>query len=390
MTEIADAVVIGGGVMGASLAFHLARRGFKRLQVLERDSLCSGSTGRSVASVDLLAQQPSVAALQVRSLRAFQHSRELFGDECGWVQTGMMLLAGADSAEGVRDVARVVAAAGGRIELLSAADARALEPAGAFDDKEVLSWAPEGGYVDPVLLTNTLMNAARGQGAELHQSEPVLELLRDGDRVTGVRTARRDITAGVVVVAAGPWTADFLRPAGIELSLRPNRHSVAMLACSAAASPKISVLDFVTMLYARPETGGLTVCGSLDLSMGYEWVAAGAESPNPPMEYGMWVWERMVARFPGMEAGELRKGWSGPVTMSLDNQPLLGRLPLEGLYCACGFSGAGLKIAPAVGESLAGLIAGEAAEIEALHPLRPARFAEGQPLHNRYTWGSLG
>jgi sarcosine oxidase subunit beta len=390
MTDVVDAVVIGGGVMGASVAFHLARRGLGRVQVLERDSLCSGSTGRSVASVDLLAQQPSVAALQVRSLRAFQNSRDLYGDECGWVQTGMMLLAGAGSAEGVRDVVRVITAAGGRIELLGPAAARAVDPACAYGESEVLSWAPEGGYVDPVLLTNTLMNAARQRGVALHQTEPVLELLRAGDRVTGVRTARREISAPIVVVAAGPWTADFLRPAGIELSLRPNRHSVAMLACPSAAAPHISILDFENMLYARPETGGLTVCGSLDLAMGYEWVEAGAECPIPPMDYGMWVWERMVARCPGMERGELRKGWSGPVTMSVDNQPLLGRLPLDGLYCACGFSGAGLKIAPAVGESLADLIAGEAAALEALHPLRPARFAENQPLHNRFTWGSLG
>ena len=104
----------------------------------------------------------------------------------------------------------------------------------------------------------------------------------------------------------------------------------------------------------------------------------------------MLVWARLLARSPGMEHGEFRKGWSGPVPMSPDNQPLLGLLPLDGLYCACGFSWAGLKIAPAVGESLADLIAGEAAAVEALHPLRPARFAEGQPLHNRYTWGSLG
>lgn len=390
MSQTADAVVIGGGVMGASVAFHLARRGFGRVQVLERETLCAGSTGRSVASVDLLAQQPSVAALQVRSLRAFQHARELYGDECGWVQTGMALLAGADSADGVRDVVRVMSAAGGCIELLSPQAFRALEPAGVCDEAEVISWAPEGGYVDPVLLTNTLMNAARARGATLHQSEPVLELLRAGDRVTGVRTPARDIAAGIVVVAAGPWTADFLRPAGIELSLRPNRHEVALLACPSAASPRISILDFVHLLYARPETGGLTVCGSLDLTMGYAWIEAGADCLAPSMEYGMWVWERMVARYPGMERGELRKGWSGPVTMSPDNQPLLGRLPLDGLYCACGFSGAGLKIAPAVGERLADLVAGEAAAVEALHPLRPTRFAEGQPLHNRYTWGSLG
>ncbi|MBI4770691.1 MAG: FAD-binding oxidoreductase [Chloroflexi bacterium] len=390
MTETSEVVVIGGGVMGASIALHLAQRGFGRIHVLERDTLCAGSTGRSVASVDLLSQQLSVATLQVRSLHAFQHCLELYGDECGWVQTGFAVIAGPDSADGVRDVVEVVGAAGGQVELLSPAAYRALDPACACGEAAAIAWTPEAGYLDPVLLTNTLMNAARARGVTLRQGEAAIALCREGERVAGVRTRSGEIAAGVVVAAAGPWSADFLRSARIDLPLRPQRHAVAVLACPAEVSPRVSILDTVNLVYARPETGGLTICGSLDLRVGYDWINADDECPTPSLDYGLWVWERMVARYPGMERGELRKGWSGPITMSPDGQPLLGRLPLEGLYCACGFSGAGLKIAPAVGESLANLIAGDAAACEALRPLRPTRFAEGQPLHNRYTWGSLG
>ncbi|MBI3763000.1 MAG: FAD-binding oxidoreductase, partial [Chloroflexi bacterium] len=210
------------------------------------------------------------------------------------------------------------------------------------------------------------------------------------DRVTGVRSKSGEIAAATVVVAAGPWCADFLRPAQIDLPLQAQRHSVALLACPAEASPRTSVFDAINFVYARPETGGLTVCGSLDLTMGYDNIHTGDECGTPPMVYGMWVWERLVARYPGMERGELRKGWSGPVTMSPDGQPLLGPLPLDGLYCATGFSGAGMKIAPAVGESMAALIAGDEATVHVLHPLRPTRFAEGQPLVARYTWGTIG
>src|SRR4051812_11509065 len=104
----ADVVVIGGGGMGASIALHLARLGLGRIVVLERQNLGAGSTGRSVACVDLLSQQPSVAALQVRSLRAFQNSAERYGDGCGWVNTGFAMLAGPEGAGGVRNVARVI------------------------------------------------------------------------------------------------------------------------------------------------------------------------------------------------------------------------------------------------------------------------------------------
>jgi sarcosine oxidase subunit beta len=208
--------------------------------------------------------------------------------------------------------------------------------------------------------------------------------------VTGVRLTAGEIAAGVVVVAAGPWTAQLLRPEGIELGLRPQRHEVAVLACPPEASPRASVLDTANAFYACPETGGLTICGSLDLAMGYEWIEPDDECPTPNMAYVERVWEHMLARYPAMERGAMRKGWSGPITMSPDGQALIGRLPLDGLYCACGFSGTGLKIAPAVGERLAQLVAGDAAGCQALHALRPARFAENEPLTRPHTWGTIG
>ena len=389
--QTADVVVIGGGVMGASIALHLARLGFGRIVVLERESLCAGSTGRSVACVDLLSQQPCVAALQVRSLAAFQHCAEVYGDTCGWVNTGFAMLAGPESAGGVRAIARVMCAAGGRVQLLSPEDYRQLDPACACDQGTLISWAAEAGRLDPVLLTTTLMNAARALGVVLCQGQAALGLCRQGERVTGVRlSGGGTVAAGAVVVAAGPWTAQFLRAEGIDLPLRPHRHDVAVLACPPEAGPRVSVLDTCNLFYACPETGGLTVCGSLDVSVGYQCMQPDDECPAPPMAYGGWVWEHMLARYPGLTRGELRKGWSGPITLSPDGQALLGRLALDGLYCACGFSGTGIKIAPAVGESLALLIAGDAAGDEALHRLRPARFAEGEPLDNPHTWGTIG
>jgi glycine/D-amino acid oxidase-like deaminating enzyme len=390
MAETYDAVVIGGGVTGASIAYHLALRGLGRILLLEREALCAGSTGVSVASLDMLAHHASAAELQVRSLHAFQNSHELYGDECGWVETGMALLVGPGAVEGLRAVAQTVNAAGGRMDLLTPAEFSALEPACACDDAALISWAPQGGYVDPVLLTNTLANAARRLGVTLRQGDPALALTREGERVTGLQTRAGTITTGTVVVATGPWTTRFLRESGLEVPLRPNRHSVAVMAGPAEAIPRISFLDGLNLIYARPESGGLTICGSLDESIGNDWVDVDDGCPTPAMDYGMWVGERMVARCPGLERGELRKGWSGMVTMSPDLQPLLGALPLEGLYCASGFSGQGMKIAPAVGEVMAGLIAGEAAAARLLHPLRPSRFAEGEPVPTARLFGTLG
>lgn len=390
MPETYDVVVVGGGVMGASTAYHLAGRGLGRILLLERETLCAGSTGRSVASVDLLAHHPCAAKLQMRSLRAFQNARELYGDECGWVQTGMALLVGGQAVAGLRRVAEVVEAAGGRMVLLTPAEFAHLEPAAKCDDAALISWAPEGGYVDPALLTLTLVNAARRLGVTLRQDDPAMELCREGDRVSGLRTRTGEISAGAVVVAAGPWTAGLLRQSSLDVPLRPNRHSVAVLAGPAEVLPRVSILDGLHLIYARPESGGQTVCGSLDEAIGNDWVHAEDECPTPSLEYASWVAERMVARYPGLERGEVRKRWSGLVTMSPDSHPLLGPLPLAGLYCACGFSGQGMKIAPAVGEAMAGLVAGDAASAALLHPLRPSRFAEGALIPSAGLFGTLG
>jgi sarcosine oxidase subunit beta len=390
MSESFDVIVVGGGVMGASIVLHLARRGFGRILLLERDTLCAGSTGRSVASVDLLTQHPCVAALHVRSLYAFQHCAELYGDECGWVETGFAVLGGEADVPGIALVVDVMRMAGGRIALINPADFLEHDPGCLCHDAAVISWVPNGGYVDPVLLTQTLANAARRNGVTVRQGEEVLSLNRDGERIKGVQTRSGEIEAGAVVVCAGPWCRNVLRTAGIDLPLQPLLHSVAVLACPAQASPRVSIFDAPNQVYARPETGGLTVCGSLDLGVGFDPIEPDAVCGTPSLDYGLWVWERLAARYPGMTAGELRRGWSGPIMMSPDGQALLGRLPLEGLFCACGFSGAGMKIAPAVGEGMAGLVAGDKAIEAALWPLRPTRFAEGQLLAAQFSWGTVG
>ena len=388
--EAADVVIIGGGVMGASIAFHLARGSAGRILVLEQTELCAGSTGRSVASVDLLTQHGCVAELHVTSLRAFQNCADLYGDECGWIQTGFAIFSPGKFAGALRTIAEVINAAGGKVELLSPAEYQSHDPACETSDLDVISWAGEGGHLDPVLLTTTLARAARSLGVSVRTGERVLGLCRQGDKVVGVQLASGEVAAGTVVIAAGPWTAEFLRPEGIELPLQPQRHSVAVLAGPDNASARTSVLDLINDVYARPETGGLTICGSLDVSAG--WDAIQADDPCGPatLDYGMWVWERLIRRYPGLEHGGLRKGWSGPVAMSPDGQPMIGRLPLDGLYCACGFRGAGMKIAPAVGQELAGQILGDEASNRRLSDLRPTRFAEGQPMRSPYALGPLG
>jgi sarcosine oxidase subunit beta len=390
--ETADAIIIGGGVIGVSLAYYLAQRQFGRITVLERETLGSGSTGRSVASIDLYSAQAAAIELQVRAYQIFAHFEELLGSDCGLVTTGLAVLAGAEHAAALQRSVRVTQAAGVNIQLLTPEGFAALEPAATIDGLAAIGYIPAAGYADPMLTTNAFAIAARRSNVIIQQGRPVIGLNSHIGRIAGVETASGSIAAPVVVLAAGPWNGPLLKKFGYnDLGLQACLHPVVSLHQPAAfGSPGLSLLDYPNGIYARPESGGLTLAGSLEATVGYDPVDPDATYGAVTPDYSFWTAERLVQRYPAMETSELRGGWAGLVTTSPDWQPLLGAVPeVPGLYIAAGFSAQGFKISPAVGDLLAGLIAGEAEAARRLAPFRPTRFAEGQPFPLNET-GALG
>lgn len=383
LPKTADVVIIGGGIMGVSMAYYLARRSAGRILVLEREVVGSGSTGRSVASVDLFSPQPAAARLQHYAYEIFAHFTERIGDDCGFVTTGTAVLAGSDQAAELQKAFATTLAAGIDVHLLRPAEFADLEPAANVDDLASICYTPAGGYADPVLTLNAYVAAARSAGVMIQQGQPVTGLVQQGGRITGVETKAGTIAAPLVVCAAGPWSGRLLQAFGLAgLGLSAARHQViAMQGVANVDSPRLSILDLAHSTYARPDTGGLTVAGSLDPAVGNDPVEPDDQQQRVNPDYTFWVAERLVQRYPMLETAELRPGWSGLVSMSADFQPVLGRLPeVTGLYCTAGFSGGGFKISPAVGDLMAGLMTGEAEATKLLAPFRPARFAENEPL----------
>lgn len=381
--KTADAVIIGGGIIGISLAYYLAQRNFGRIVVLERETLGSGSTGRSVASIDLFSMQPAVIKLQYHAYEIFSHFAELIGDECGLVTTGFAALGGPEHIADLEKAVAVTTAAGIDAQLLSPAGFAALEPAANIEDLVSICYVPAGGYGDPILTLNAYAAAARRVGVIIQQENPVIGLTQQSGQVTGVKTKTETIAASIVVCAAGPWNGPLLKSLGADdMGLTAVRHPViAMQGPKDVDPPRLSILDLPNNTYARPETGGLTLAGSITPTVGYDPVELEDKNEQISAEYTLWAAERLVQRYPTLESGELRPGWSGLMTISLDWQPVLGALPeLSGLYCAGGFSGQGYKISPAVGDLMAGLLAGESEASQLLAPFRPTRFAENQPL----------
>ncbi len=376
----ADIVVIGGGVHGASLAYHLARKKAGRVVLVEKKFIASGPTGRSTALVrgfyamDFFTRTGSAAA------EVFRHWRDVIGGDGGpgFQQVGMLVLAGPEHAPHLRHHALRAREIGAKVTLLSAAEVKALVPAVNVDDIALASYEAESGYADPSSTANALVNRARELGAIIIQYERVDSIRTAGQRVVGVRTETQDIDAPVVINCGGLWADRLLRPLGIEISITPTRHQMCFFRRPAGFGTHPAIADTLSMTYMRPEHGDLTIHGLLayDEVVDPDAYNEGAD-PGEILRNA----ERIAHRFPIMEHGLAMGGYSGVYDVTPDHQPVLGAIPeFEGLYADFGWSGHGFKHSPVIGDILSDVVLhGRSADFD-LTPFRWSRFREGDLL----------
>ncbi len=381
MTRTADAVVIGGGVTGASLAFHLAGLGVRRVLVLERKFLAAGGTGRSVGIIRQLYPTPETSAMVLRSLRIFQRFGEAVGGDAGYVGCGALIGVSAAMRPKLEATLAFQRALGIRAEILEIADVARVEPRINAAGLGAVLHEPESGYGDPTAVTLGFADAARRRGAVIEQGVEVVAILGAAGRVTGVSTATGDrIDAPVVVNCAGLWSRGVSRLAGVDLPIVVGRHPVFIVERDHAFGPPHRVyLDLAGGAYVRPETGNLTLTGSL--------IDDEAEHPMDPellgsdagFEEAAVVLERTGRAVPKLADARYRQGYAGAFDITPDWMPILDESPLRGFWIAAGMSGHGFKLAPAVGELMAALITGTKP------PVDPAPFAFGRFASERAT-----
>lgn len=379
----ADIIIVGGGIIGIATAYYLAQRQAGRILVLERSFLGMGSTGSSVASIEPLALFPSLAALQKNSIEVFQHFEEHIGGDCGFVPLNLAMFVREKELLAMRQALKAGCDAGSRIEEMTPQAFLAHEPDMVLDDIASVYYSPDAGFADPMLTLTAFADAARRLGVTIRQNTPVVGLEVESGRVVGVQTPTGTFAAPQVLLAAGLWVDPLLNSLGIQSHVSFLRHYVVALAAPPNA-PKHSFLDGVFDFYMRPEkSGNLCLIGTALDSTADTFADIhnpALDAPSVTQEMCFTVWERVVRRFPMMEAAGLRKGYTGIADMTPDRQPLLGKLPIEGLYLAAGMSGIGFKISPGVGQAMAGLLVGDAAATALLAPLRPSRVEENQLL----------
>ncbi len=391
MPHTADVVVIGGGCTGASIAFHLARRGVK-VALLEKNFLASGPTGRSSAIIRQHYSNEETARMARRSLSYFQNWDDVVGGDAGFVQTGFLMGARAQDVAALKANVELQQSVGINTQVVPVENLKELEPRLYTEDIVAAAYEPDSGYADPVSTTTGFAQAARRLGAEIHQQAEVRSIRLEGDRVRGVVTDKFEIETPIVVNAAGAWGRRVARMVGIDIPLEPSRHEVATFRRPPEFGPRHMIYaDFVNMGYMRPETGELTLVGSIDPGDAAHLADPDHYDEGCNFETIVEFSERLARRYPIMEHGFSKGGWAGIYDITPDWNPILDRMPgVEGFYCAVGGSGHCFKLSPAIGELMAEFITeGRTTDVD-ISFFRFSRFAEGKPITGKYEYSIVG
>ena len=370
--ETADVAIVGGGVVGCSVAYHLARRGVDVL-LLERGQLGSGSTGRNAGGVRQQFSSEVNVLIGMRSVRMLDRFEEEVGVPADFRKVGyLMLLTRPQEVEDFRRLMEMWHRLGlTEARWLSAAETKELVPALNAEDVLGGTFCPTDGIASPDAVTMGYAAAARRLGARLREGAEVTAIDVSGGRVGGLRSSLGEVSTRVVFDCAGPWAKAVGLLAGVDVPVDPYRRHIWVT----DRLPEVGrntpmTVDFTTSFYFHPEGDGV-LFGMSDRD----------EGPTFSTEINEGFLERVTEvglhRLPALERAGIKTAWAGLYEVTPDHQAILGPVDeVAGLWCACGFSGHGFMQAPAVGELLAELLTEGRSDID-LSALAHRRFAAG-------------
>ncbi|HJU46886.1 MAG TPA: FAD-dependent oxidoreductase, partial [Gaiellaceae bacterium] len=367
MIAKADAVVIGGGIMGTSIAHFLSKLGYGQVLLLEKSTLCGGSTQYSAAHVRQHYSNEVAIRLAVRAAEMFAAAEEALGGDVGFVRIGYMVIAPAEEEQAIRDVVPVQQHHGVDTEILSTAEVHERWPELDVDGIALACFEPASGYADPVRTVQALaLSAQERYGLTVVEGCTALGITTAGGRVTGVDTSEGTVSTGVVVNAAGPWGDRVGRLVGIEYPLEFSREHEAIFTAPSGALGDLPVMsDVAQRLYFRRFGDGRVLVGE---GWPKEKEPADPEryDDGTDAEHVARMAPKLARRLPGLAAtlgqedygGSFVMGYSGVYDITPDWYPIVGEEEVGGYYSAFGGSGHCFKLGPALGESLADVIAG--------------------------------
>ncbi|MBI3080004.1 MAG: FAD-binding oxidoreductase [candidate division NC10 bacterium] len=376
----AEVIIVGGGVIGVSIAYHLAHRGSQGILLLEREELLgTGSTAACAGGFRYQFSSEIHIRLSQLSIPAFLRFREEVGFPLTLHQDGYLFLLTREADVSLfQESLALQRRLGVPVEWLTPEEAGALIPGLDVSDVRAATYGPADGIADPAGVTQGYAAAARRLGVTIETGSEVTDIRVEGGRVRGVRTGREAVAAPVVVNAAGPWAAQVARLAGVSLPVRPSRRHVVTTRPFPGAPPRRTlVIDFASTFYFHRESEGLLFGMSREEPDGFD------TSVDP--DFVSRIVEIGLGRFPPLGEAELGRTWAGLYEMTPDAHPILGEAAeTAGFFLANGFSGHGFQHAPAVGLLLSELILDGKATTLDISPLGPARFAAGPVMAERH------
>ncbi len=355
----AQAVIIGGGVGGCSIAYHLAKMGWKDIVLVERHELTAGSTWHSAGLVGQMRSDVNLTRMMHYSTDLYRRLKDETGVDTGWREVGGIRLA--SSAERVEELKRLVGMArsfGVPMELISPKQAQEMFP--LMDIKGVLAaaYTPNDGIIDPVGLTNALATGAKKYGARIVTGVNVEAIrVRDG-RVREVVTNQGAIQTEVVVNAAGMWGREVGLMVGLKLPVVPMAHLYILTKPIAGITSKLPTLrDPDLLVYWREEVGGLVTGGyeRQPVPFGLNGIPRDFKYQLLPPDWERFtpLMENSIRRVPAIERAEIVKMINGPEGFTPDGEFLLGPTPVKGFWVACAFCAHGLAGAGGIGKVMA-------------------------------------
>jgi len=371
----AEVVVIGGGIVGASIAFHLAEAGIDDLVLLERSDFACGSSGKPIGGVRGQFSDALNIQLAARSLTAYDRFRQSPGADIHLDKVGyLFLLRTPDDVARFEKSIAIQNEHGIPTRLISPAEAHELSPPadpGAF---VAAAFSPSDGHAHPTVAASAYVDAARRRGARAVTGCDVLDIEIRGGEIAAVQTSRGSVRTSIVVCAAGPWSGEIGAMVGVELDVRPVRRQIAFSEPLAPSAPRLPfTIDYDSTFYFHSAGDG---------------VLLGMSDPDQAPGFGCdyteeWLpaLRRSAARCaPSLADVPVSHGWAGLYEMTPDANALIGQSRSVGRFLyATGFSGHGFCQAPATGEVIRDLVRGEQPFVD-VTPLRAERFAERAPI----------
>lgn len=363
----AQVVIIGGGIVGCSVAYHLTRLGWTDVVVLEQNEITSGTTWHAAGLVGQLRSSYNVTRLAAYAVELYPRLEAETGQGTGFKQNGAITVA--RTAERFIELKRLASMAtcfGVEVEVITPADVARLYPIARTDDLVGAVFIPKDGQVNPVDVTVALAKGARMAGARIIEGVRATKIETARNAVVGVQTTAGRIRCEYVVLCAGLWSRELARTAGVAVPLQACEHMYVVTEELAAIPPTLPVLrDYDGYIYVKEDAGKLLVGGFEPVAK--PWGLDGLPTDRPYMELGEdWehfeiLMESALHRLPILHEAGIRKFMNGPESFTPDTRFMMGEAPeVERLYVAAGFNSIGIASAPGVGRALAEWLVGGA------------------------------